>query len=32
MGYACAVGYVLFGIIFVLTLVQFKFFGKQVEM
>jgi multiple sugar transport system permease protein len=32
MGYACAIGYVLFGIIFVLTLVQFKFFGKQVEM
>lgn len=32
MGYACAVGYVLFAIIFVLTLVQFKFFGKQVEM
>lgn len=31
MGYACAVGYVLFGIIFILTLVQFKFFGKQVE-
>jgi multiple sugar transport system permease protein len=32
MGYACAVGYVLFGIIFTLTLLQFKFFGKQVEM
>ncbi|HWU40717.1 MAG TPA: sugar ABC transporter permease [Candidatus Acidoferrum sp.] len=32
MGYACAIGYVLFGIIFLLTLVQFKFFGKQVEM
>jgi ABC-type sugar transport system permease subunit len=32
MGYACAVGYVLFGIIFVLTLVQFRFFGKQVEL
>ncbi len=32
MGYACAVGYVLFGISFSLTLLQFKFFGKQVEM
>jgi len=31
MGYASAVGYVLFVIIFVLTLLQFKFFGKQVE-
>jgi ABC-type sugar transport system permease subunit len=29
MGYACAVGYVLFGIVFVLTLVQFRLFGKQ---
>jgi len=31
MGYASAVGYVLFVIIFGLTLLQFKFFGKQVE-
>ena len=31
MGYASAVGYVLFVIIFVLTLLQFKFFGKQVD-
>jgi len=31
MGYASAVGYVLFIIIFVLTLLQFKFFGKKVE-
>jgi multiple sugar transport system permease protein len=31
MGYASAVGYVLFVIIFVLTLLQFKLFGKQVE-
>ncbi len=32
MGYASAVGYVLFVIIFVLTLLQFKLFGKRVEM
>jgi ABC-type sugar transport system permease subunit len=32
MGYASAVGYVLFGVIFVLTLVQFRFFGKHVEL
>jgi ABC-type sugar transport systems, permease components len=31
MGYASAVGYVLFVIIFGLTLLQFKLFGKQVE-
>jgi multiple sugar transport system permease protein len=31
MGYASAVGYVLFVIIFALTLLQFKFFGKQVD-
>jgi multiple sugar transport system permease protein len=31
MGYASAVGYVLFVIIFALTLLQFKLFGKQVE-
>ena len=31
MGYASAVGYVLFLIIFVLTLLQFKAFGKTVE-
>ena len=31
MGYASAVGYVLFVIIFVLTLLQFKLFGKQVD-
>ena len=31
MGYASAVGYVLFVIIFVLTLLQFKAFGKTVE-
>jgi multiple sugar transport system permease protein len=31
MGYASAVGFVLFVIIFVLTLLQFKAFGKPVE-
>lgn len=31
MGYASAVGYVLFIIIFGLTLVQFKLFGKQAD-
>ena len=31
MGYASAVGYVLFGVIFVLTLIQFRLFGKHVE-
>jgi multiple sugar transport system permease protein len=31
MGYASAVGYVLFLIIFVLTVLQFKAFGKAVE-
>ena len=31
MGYASAVGYILFVIIFVLTLLQFRFFGKPVE-
>ena len=31
MGYASAVGYVLFVIIFILTLLQFKLFGKQVD-
>ena len=31
MGYASAVGYVLFAIIFVLTVLQFKAFGKPVE-
>ncbi len=31
MGYASAVGYVLFVIVFVLTLVQFKLFGKQAD-
>jgi ABC-type sugar transport system permease subunit len=31
MGYASAIGYVLFVIIFVLTLLQFKLFGKRVE-
>jgi multiple sugar transport system permease protein len=31
MGYASAVGYVLFVIIFVLTIVQFKLFGKQAD-
>ncbi|MBL8382938.1 MAG: sugar ABC transporter permease [Burkholderiales bacterium] len=31
MGYASAVGYVLFVIIFVLTLLQFKAFGRTVE-
>ena len=31
MGYASAVGYVLFVIIFILTLMQFKLFGKRVE-
>ncbi len=31
MGYASAVGYVLFFIIFVLTLAQFKLFGKQAD-
>ena len=32
MGYASAVGYVLFVIVFVLTLLQFKLFGKRVEL
>jgi multiple sugar transport system permease protein len=32
MGYASAVGYVLFAVIFVLTLVQFRFFGRHVEL
>jgi multiple sugar transport system permease protein len=32
MGYASAIGYVLFGVIFVLTLVQFRFFGRHVEL
>jgi multiple sugar transport system permease protein len=32
MGYASAVGYVLFVIIFVLTLLQLKLFGKRVEL
>ena len=31
MGYASAIGFVLFVIIFVLTLLQFKAFGKPVE-
>lgn len=31
MGYASAVGYVIFVIIFVLTVIQFKAFGKPVE-
>lgn len=32
MGYASAVGYVLFVIIFLLTVLQFKLFGKRVEL
>jgi ABC-type sugar transport system permease subunit len=32
MGYASAVGYVLFGVIFALTLLQFRFFGRHVEL
>jgi multiple sugar transport system permease protein len=32
MGYASAIGYVLFAVIFVLTLIQFRFFGKHVEL
>jgi multiple sugar transport system permease protein len=31
MGYASAVGYIIFVIIFVLTIIQFKAFGKSVE-
>jgi len=31
MGYASAVGFALFVIIFVLTLLQFRAFGKPVE-
>ena len=31
MGYASAVGYILFVIIFILTVLQFKLFGKPVE-
>lgn len=31
MGYASAIGYIIFVIIFVLTLIQFKAFGKTVE-
>ena len=31
MGYASAIGYVLFIIIFVLTILQFKLFGKQAD-
>jgi multiple sugar transport system permease protein len=31
MGYASAVGYILFLVIFALTVLQFKFFGKPVE-
>lgn len=31
MGYASAVGYVLFAIIFILTLIQFRFLGKAAE-
>ncbi|MDA8219332.1 MAG: sugar ABC transporter permease [Dehalococcoidales bacterium] len=31
MGYASAIGYVLFAIIFALTLVQFRFLGKHAE-
>ncbi|HEV8308383.1 MAG TPA: sugar ABC transporter permease [Methylomirabilota bacterium] len=31
MGYAAAIGYVLFGAIFVLTLLQFRFFGRHLE-
>jgi ABC-type sugar transport system permease subunit len=30
--YASAIGYVLFGVIFVLTLIQFRFFVKHVEL
>lgn len=32
MGYASAIAFVLFGIIFVLTLIQKKLFGKETEM
>ena len=31
MGYASAIGYILFVIIFILTVLQFKLFGKPVE-
>ncbi len=31
MGYACAVGYVLFGILFVMTLVQLRFLGRRID-
>lgn len=31
MGYASAIGFVIFVIIFILTIVQFKAFGKSVE-
>jgi multiple sugar transport system permease protein len=31
MGYASAIGFVLFVIVFVLTVLQFKAFGKPVE-
>jgi ABC-type sugar transport system permease subunit len=31
MGYASAIGFVLFVIIFVLTLIQFRAFGKPVQ-
>ena len=31
MGYASAVGYILFVVVFILTLLQFRFFGKTVE-
>ena len=29
MGYASAIAYVLFGVLFVLTMIQFKFFGRK---
>ncbi|RKD32774.1 sugar ABC transporter permease [Thermohalobacter berrensis] len=32
MGYACAIGFILFVIIFILTLIQKKFFGEETKM